>query len=694
MQTPITNNRVKALKGLFQAQTVAVVGGEEAQQALCQCDQLDFSGTIWGVNPNRESMEGRPCFRSIQDLPSAPDAAFIAVPRESTIEAVKQLSTMGTHGVVCYASGFAEVGTEGVVFQNRLVEAAGDMALVGPNCYGVLNYLDGLALWPDQQGGKRCERGVAIISQSGNISINFTMQRRGVPIAYLISTGNMSGAKIHDYIFGMLDDPRVTAIGLYLEGFSDVAALSEAVLAALQQKVPVVVLESGHSKIGAAVTRSHSSSLSSKKELSRAFYDRYGVTSVDSIPQFLETLKFLSIISPLQDKSIATISCSGGEAALMADLADKYGLDFAPFTDEQKQKLHNVLGDRVVVANPLDYHTYIWGNGEEQKKCFQAVFEGSQSITVKAFDYPNADACDSSSWDRALDAVVKSKSATEANVAVVSSMHENTSELMQNLLIEHGIAPMLGMDECFRAIVMSAHFGLKYRAVNEIGVLPPLPKRIMGSVVGQTEYQSKQDLLKFGVPVVQGREVLGSGDAEKVASEIGFPVAVKGSSTEIIHKTDANAVHLNLNTEEEVRFAVKSMEGLVDRFLVESMAPSPYLEMFIGVRYDEIFGFVLIIGAGGTLVELVQDSAVLIFPFDRSDIVQAIAKLKIGKLLKGYRGSTGDTNAIVQVVESIVLYVENNADSLVELDLNPLYVYQGNGGAIAVDAYIQRIESK
>ena len=190
------------LRRLLSPRHVAVFGGRAAAEVVRQCQQLGFVGEIWPVHPRHEFMEGLRCYPDVAALPAAPDASFIAVPRQGTIELVAELSARGAGGVICYASGFAEVGGEGVALQQHLVAAAAGMALLGPNCYGMLNYLDGVALWPDQNGGQRLARGVAIVTQSGNIGLNLTMQTRGLPLACLITVGNKAGASIENKISG------------------------------------------------------------------------------------------------------------------------------------------------------------------------------------------------------------------------------------------------------------------------------------------------------------------------------------------------------------------------------------------------------------------------------------------------------------------------------------------------------------
>ena len=214
MTAPGPTAPTQRLQRLFSPRHIAVFGGNAAAEVVRQCRKLGFSGNIWPVHPSRSEVAGLPCYPSVQSLPEAPDASFVAVPAHATVEVVRALAQRGSGGAICYASGFAEVGPAGAALQRDLVQAAGDMALVGPNCYGLLNYLDGVALWPDQHGGNRLERGVAIVTQSGNIGLNLTMQRRALPLAYLVTVGNKAGDSLDAIVATLLQDPRVSAIGL------------------------------------------------------------------------------------------------------------------------------------------------------------------------------------------------------------------------------------------------------------------------------------------------------------------------------------------------------------------------------------------------------------------------------------------------------------------------------------------------
>ena len=189
-----------SLKRLLKPRSIAVFGGTHAEELIRQNDRMAYDGDIWPVHPKKTEVLGRKVYRCVEDLPGSPDAAYVGVNRHLTIDIVRDLAARGAGGAICYASGFAEAGEEGSKLARQLLDASGDMPLIGPNCYGLLNYLDGAMLWPDQQGGRRVDDGVAIITQSSNVGFNLTMQRRGLPIAYMISLGNKLKFNLSDAI--------------------------------------------------------------------------------------------------------------------------------------------------------------------------------------------------------------------------------------------------------------------------------------------------------------------------------------------------------------------------------------------------------------------------------------------------------------------------------------------------------------
>ncbi|GAC1043722.1 acetate--CoA ligase family protein [Rhizobium sp. No.120] len=680
----------RSLDRLLRPKTIAVFGGREARRVIEQCDRMGFAGEIWPVHPTQESVLGRRCYRSVADLPDAPDAAFIGVNRALTVDIVKELSARGAGGAVCYASGFSEAVAEladGADLQHALVEAAGAMPIVGPNCYGMINGLDGALLWPDQHGIVRTERGVAILTQSSNIAINLSMQRRGLPISYLMTAGNQAQIGLSDLARAVLEDPRVTAVGLHIEGFGDIRALEGLAMRARELRKPVVALKVGKSEQAQRATVSHTASLAGSDAVADAVLDRLGIGRVSTLPELIETLKLLHVAGPLESNAISSMSCSGGEASLMADAAVGRNVEFRALKAEQLPALRATLGPMVTLSNPLDYHTFVWGDLGRQTEAFSAMFAGGYALNLLVLDFPREDRCDGADWMITVAAVAAAAKLTGARAGILATLPENMPEAIAQRLIESGIVPLCGISE---ALVAADIAGGIAKAWNRPRPLPLLSAFIAeGEVETLSEAAAKAELAAAGLAVPLGRIAATAGEAADCAEQLGFPVALKALGVE--HKSDVGAVKLNLWDRNAVRDAAEGMAGVAHGFLVERMIDRPIAELIVGAVRDPVIGLTLTVGAGGILVELLEDSIVLPLPVTKAEVLERISRLKVRKLIEGYRGSAGSSVEIVaDAVLSAAEYVVKNAAHLEELDINPLMVLAESRGAVAADALIRR----
>ena len=293
---------------LLSPRSLAVVGGRPAELALEQCRRLGFDGDLWPVHPTRALLDGIPCLPTLDDLPGVPDAALVAVNRYATVDVVGRLAAMGAGAAVCYASGFAEAGDDGRALQQDLLAAADGMPVVGPNCYGTVSATVGAALWPDQQGLSRVERGVAIVTQSGNIGLNLTLQTRPLSISHLLTLGNQADVGIEECLEDLLGDPAVSAVGLHVEALHDVARFEEACRRASAAGVPIVALKTGSSPRAAEIAASHTSSLVGAAAAYGALFDRLGVRRVRSLAELLDTLLVLDRVGGLPGNRIVSLS--------------------------------------------------------------------------------------------------------------------------------------------------------------------------------------------------------------------------------------------------------------------------------------------------------------------------------------------------------------------------------------------------
>jgi acyl-CoA synthetase (NDP forming) len=685
------------LDRLLRPRSIAVVGGGAwCENVLRECLKAGFDGPVWPVHPRRETIGGVRALRAIEALPEPPDATFLGINREATVAAVRLLSARGAGGAVCFASGFAEAQAEladGAELQRALLDAAGEMPILGPNCYGFLNALERVALWPDQHGLVPVERGVAILSQSGNVALNLTMQQRGLPIAFLGTLGNQAQVDLADLGMALLEDPRITALGLYIEGIRDLRGFEALAARARALGKRIVALKLGASDQAHQAAVSHTASLTGSDAGARAFLRRIGIAQVGSLGAFLETLKILHVAGPLRSNRVVSASCSGGEASLMADSALRQDVVFPPLGAAQQTGLRAVLGPRVALANPLDYHTYIWGDPVALTACFTALMQADRlGLGIVVLDFPRADRCSAADWDRVIDAVSRAAAQADAPMAILSSLVETMPEAVAERLVASGIVPLSDVPAALEAIAAAAWLG---RAVSSAPVLiasrealPSAPGTACPQQAGTTgvlaEAAAKQALAGFGLDVPRFSRAASAEAAATAAAEMGFPVVLKGEG--FAHKTEAGAVALGLRCAAEVQEAAERMGA--GGYLVEQMVPGAVAELLIGVLRDPAHGFVLTLGAGGVWTEILQDTATLLLPVTADEVRTALGRLRIAPLLGGYRGAAAaDMEAVVAAVLAVQAFVVAQADVLEEVEVNPLLCTSGR--AVAVDALIR-----
>ncbi len=736
------------LDRLLRPRSIAVIGGGFfAPNVVKQSLKMNFAGDIWPVHPTRGEVAGVQAYKSLADLPCPPDAVFIGVNRNLTVEVVRELRRMGAGGAICFAAGFKETGAydaEGERLQAALIEAAGEMAVIGPNCYGLINYADGALLWPDQHGGRRLqagERGAAIITQSSNIACNLTMQTRGLPLAFLMTAGNQAQTGLSEMALGLIEDERVSSLGLHIEGFDSVAGFECLAGRARELKKPIVAMKVGRSEQARAATVSHTASLAGSDAASDAFLKRLDIPRVDTIPSFLETLKLFHAIGPLQGGRLSSMSCSGGEASVMADTAVGRRVHFPALTAEHRARVEAALGPLVAVANPLDYNTYVWGKEEALKNVFSAMVSGGFDLNLLVLDFPRIDRCSDADWWPTVNAFEAALKTNGAKGAIVASMGENLPEGHAEELLRRGIVPICGIAEAFDAAEAAVMVGGRWangcRAaigsgrpplhLASLGTSPPLdggeegrsgdgcvyPPRSSGEEDGRSgdgrvssppssggevsrakpapewgstapdEAAAKARLAAAGLSVPAGRRAANAEEAAAVADTLGYPAAVKALG--VAHKSEAGAVRLNLGDADAVRAAAEAMAGLGTGLYVERMVTGGVAELIVGVTRDALIGPVMTVGSGGVLVELLKDSATLLVPPTRLEIEHALRGLKLFPLLDGFRGRPkADVEAAIDAISAIADFAL--ATDVVELDVNPLIVCAEGQGAWVADA--------
>ncbi len=682
---------------LLKPRHIAFIGGRDATIAVREARRRGFAGQMWAVNPNRTDLDGVPCVPSIADLPEAPDAVYLAIPASGVVAALRALAGRGVGGVVCFSAGFKETGD--VHAEQALIEATGDMALIGPNCYGLINYIDNTALWSFEHGGWSPGYGAAIITQSGMFSSDITMSARSLPLAYMVSAGNQAVLGLEDFLDVFADDPAVRAIGLHIEGLQDIPAFERAALKAIERGVAVVALKTGRSTIGSMLTISHTGSLSGSDELYEALFARTGVISVDSPAQFLETLKYLSVVGAPTGPRVAGFTCSGGGATMLADHAEKIGMAFPEVNASDRTALSDLLPEIATVSNPLDYTTPIWGQGEHTYPVFATALKAvAADATVLVQDYP-AEGLDASKIYYQNDAAAFARAAAEQGIpaAVCATLPENLDKQTRRHLIAQGVAPMQGIHETLNAMHAAALWSTRRAQIKAAR-----PAALLAGVTTSwteilTEDVGKAWLAAQGIPVPEGRTVSAQNSAD-AAKAVGYPVALKMMSPQLVHKTEAGAVALGIEDATALSLAIARMttsvtahdaNAVTDSFLIEAMSPPPLAEMIVTLRIDPQFGAALVLGSGGILTELVGDAVTILLPATPADIATALAGLRVARLLTGFRGrQPADVDKLASALHRLCTAFMQELETLAEIEINPMFVYADH--IVAVDALIQK----
>jgi acyl-CoA synthetase (NDP forming) len=659
------------LNRLLRPRSIAVMGSVWAENVIAQCRKMGFDGPVWPVHPAKAQIAGLPAFASLADLPQPPDATFIGVNRHATVSVVRELAALGAGGAVCFASGWTEAGASQL--QDDLVAAAGDMPILGPNCYGLINYLDAALLWPDQHGGRRVDRGVALLSQSSNIVINLTMQARALPVAYVACLGNAAQVGLAELAGALLADPRVTAIGMYVEGIDDAPAFAALAESARLAGKGVVCLKSGKTALARSAAASHTAALAGGGAASSAFLRQAGVAEVHTLPELIETLKIFHVHGPQIGPRMCSLSCSGGEAGLVADLAAPKGLALEPPSPATRAALGEILGPIVSIANPLDYHTFIWGDGPRTTAVFTTMLQ-DYDLGIYLLDPPRPDRCDPASFQPALDAIVAAGRATGKPAFPVASLPENFDEERATALMAQGTVALMGLESALGAI----------RAAQTPAGMPgwrPVAARPVRQTVTLSEAEGKAMLSAAGVPVPRSVTAPTLDALTLMANGLTPPLALKGLG--FAHKTEAGAVRLGL-------MSLQGQPGMpgATGYLAEEMVGDAVAEVLLGLQRDPVYGLTLTLGLGGVTAELLADTVTLVLPASPDAMLAALRRLRLWPLLDGYRGrARADVAAVVAIADRLAALMLARPE-LEEIEINPILVR--THGAVAVDALIRK----
>jgi acetyl-CoA synthetase len=684
--------RSDLIQRLLAPRSIALIGGVWADAVAAASRAIGFDGTIWRVHPTRPSTAGTTYYRSVEELPGAPDAAFLAAPNTEAPAIAAALARRGAGGFVCFAAGFSETHTdEGISLTRQLVQSAHDLPFFGPNCYGFINFFEGAALWPDQVVGRRRDRGVAIICQSGTIALNVLFNHRSVPIGYVITVGNQTCLALEDMIERIADDPRVTAFGLYIEGIRDVERFARAVEHARSRGKAIALVKAGRTEMAARTAHSHTGALAGADVAFDAFCRDAGIARCETLATLCETLKLLHVGGPLAGNRVLIMGASGGDMAMTSDVARHLRLEFPAFSADSVDRIHAIVGPRVRIANPFDFHTHLWFDRPGLRALFAACQQADYDAVGFMVDTPPADQADPASYVAAIEEFIAADPHSRPRRAVISSLPESMSGSIREQCLAAGVVPMQGQREALEALDLAALIGDAWSRGATVQLRRPARGASAG-LDGQgrmlAEHEAK-DAVAFGVGIPQ-RRVVRPDEVVEAAQAIGFPVVIKATGDALQHKSELGAVVLNVRSPIDASAAAERLSRLSAMLLVEQMVTDGVAEVLIGITVDAQFGQLMVLGAGGVLTELLRDTVALLPPFTAEKIGRAIRQLGIARLLAGFRGKpVGDIPALVATALACARYAESQIDRLIELDLNPVIVRPHGCGAVAVDALVR-----
>ncbi len=660
----------------------------------------EFAGPIHLVGRTAGEIEGLPIVTDIAALPEGIDTAVLALPANGVAEALSACAAKKVGAAVVFASGFAELGEEARAEQARIGEQVRESgpAVVGPNCIGYSNYIDGFTVGftnvakiprvaPDRRDA------VAIVAQSGGLAghLRLGLIARGVPVSYNISTGNEMDLCIADFVDHLLDDAATQVVLVYAETIRQPQAFLAAARRARQMGKPILMLQPGRSAQAQAATQSHTGAMAGDYAVMRAYVEREGVVLVETMDELLDTCELLARYPKPSAGGLGVVTFSGAYCAIAHDFCEDIGVALPPLSDATAEALKPQMPPNIEPHNPLDLGTQpIWQPellGVGVKALLNDPAMGGVAISIAA-----GAPAKSMAW---LEQVVEAGRGRDKPLAL--TFLGDTSPLAEPILQtarDNGIVLMRSSDRMLRAmghmIARADTERLSDTSDEPFLDLPDLPDGAL------PEWRGKAYLAAAGISTPKGGLVQSVDEAIKLADRIGYPVVLKAQAGALAHKTEAGGVILNLRDAQAVRAAwetvlanvQRAQPGLVlDGVLVEAMVGKG-VELVIGAKRDPEWGPVLLIGLGGVFVELFHDVCLLPADASKAEIVEAFGGLKAAKLLQGFRNAPpADLDAAAEIAHRIgQLMLQQPAIS--EIDVNPLMVHPRGQGATALDALI------
>ncbi len=681
------------LTPLLSPRSIAVVGATDrpdsyAGNVLRNLERAGFDGPVWGVNPKRDQVLGRPCVPSVGELPEPADAVVVAIPAAGVPAAIREASARGCGGAVVLSAGFGEI-EEGRALEAELrtVALEGELPICGPNGNGIISVPAKAGMWGDTVPS--LESGaVAMISQSGNVAVNALGSQRAIRWHTVVSTGNQTVCEASDWLQAISELDGVRSVAMFLESDGDGVKLAEALARCAERGIGVAVLKVGESAAGAWAASAHTGALAGDHRVFRALVEEAGGAWAADPHELLELGRALAEprARPRGDGGLAVLTCSGGDSGIAADLAARAELVLPALGEHTRAALAELLPEAATIGNPLDYTALIWGKEELLERIIGIVgADPAIDQLLLLFDHPHALAAEQEeSWLAVRRGLVAGAASTTAAPLVASTLPDLIGESAIRELADRGVPGIAGLAA---AITCAA-------ALRQPPGDPAHLREIAAAAAGREtanganwlgEAKVKGLLRAAGVPVPAGRVIADAEDAVAAANELGLPVALKLSSSALQHKSDVGALELGLADERALREAHERLLALEiaaeAEILIERMV-EPGLEVIVAARADAVVP-ALVIGLGGVWAEALDDVSIVPLPASPERVERAISGLWAAPLLTGGRGRTGlDVAALAALAARVGDLLLSQGLELIEL--NPVVVHPR--GCVALDA--------
>lgn len=697
------------LHPIFRPRSVAIIGmsskpGSAGQVVLDNLLKGGFDGAIHLVGRSGGQVLGYNVLTDTLDLPEGVDLAILMVPAEAVLDTVKACVARGVKAAICFASGFAEMGDEGRTQQRQIAEVAqaGRLALLGPNTVGYFNYVDGfyvvmVGLDLPQRFDPQNGPGVAVVAQSGGIGLHMatSLQARGVPISYMMTTGNEAQLGLAEMLAFLADDPHTGAIVIYAEQMRSAPDFLAAVTRARAAGKPIVMLHPGRSERSQAAAQSHTGALAGNHAAMQLMLRHAGVVVVDALEELIDLGQLLRGCPVAPTGGLGLITASGAICGITQDYVEPLGLELPALAPEQVQALSEHLPAFTPPRNPLDLGTLIGWKPELIELGIAALLaDPAIGCVLAVLPLPGAEA--SMVWLRSyLKGVAGSK---KPCILVMFNEDVALAPAFIDEVRRHGVVLMRSPERALRALARLTQFGRTPLAAVDTPDSQPAPwafRPPLGSGT-QAEWVSKQVLRQVGIKTPAGALATSVDRAVQIAAGIGYPVVMKAQAAKLAHKSEVGGVLLGLHDELAVRRAWQQLHDNVaradaslelDGVLVEAMGERG-LELVVGASRDAQWGPILMVGLGGVWVEALGDVQLLPPDLPREAIMDRLRSLRAAKLLTGFCGAPPvDLEAVADVVSAIGRLMLTQPE-VIEIDVNPLVAYAAGRGVIALDALI------